>query len=85
MSCLLRSPQLLISEVPRLYTCVHMICTPVSMLQTLSFVDCGQLSSEATWLEKYRADNEDSHTMTFELYLTMRELSNLTEHVTDER
>jgi BAI1-associated protein 3 len=42
------------------------------------------LSSEAAWLERYRAASEDSHTMTFELYLAMRELSNLTEHVKDE-
>ena len=44
-----------------------------------------QLSGEAAWLEKYRAAAEDSHTVTFELYLAMQELSNLTEHVKDER
>ena len=43
-----------------------------------------QLCSEATWLERYRAADEESHTVTFELYLSMRDIANLTEHVKDE-
>ena len=44
----------------------------------------GQLCSEATWLEKYRAADEESHTVTFELYLSMRDIAGLTQHVRDE-
>jgi hypothetical protein len=42
------------------------------------------LCSEATWLERYRAADEESHAVTFELYLSMRDIANLTEHVKDE-
>ena len=40
-----------------------------------------QLSSEITWVEKFKATHEDAHTMTFELYLAMRSLSELSEAV----
>ena len=53
------------------YTCIYIYYT---------YICCVQLCGEMAWLEKFKSGKTDSHMITFELYLTMREIAKLSEH-----
>ena len=76
----------LVSSLYTLYTILERHLPPLSLsIFSLTHTLSLQLCGEAMWLIRYKAADEDSPTVTFELYRTMKEISNLTQHVKDER